>query len=165
MSLITPDFGLLVWMTLIFGIVFFVLAKWGFPAITNMVEKRGERIEKSIAEAREAEEMLKGVAQREEALVQKALKEKAEALRQAAEREENLVRESRQKAEEESRAVMKDAADRIDAGKRKALEEVREEAAKIGIALAEKILREKLSSESAQNALLEQLVDEMTKDE
>ena len=55
MSLITPDFGLLVWMVLIFGIVFFVLAKWGFPLITGMVDKRSDRIEQSIAKAREAD--------------------------------------------------------------------------------------------------------------
>ena len=44
MSLITPDFGLLVWMTLIFGIVLFILAKFGFPVITSMVDKRSARI-------------------------------------------------------------------------------------------------------------------------
>ena len=58
MSLVTPDFGLLFWMTLIFAIVFFVLAKWGFPAITGMVDKRSERINESIEKAREAEKML-----------------------------------------------------------------------------------------------------------
>ena len=45
MSLITPDFGLLFWMTLIFAIVFFILAKFGFPMITGMVKKRSESIE------------------------------------------------------------------------------------------------------------------------
>ena len=62
MSLVTPDFGLLVWMTLIFAIVFFVLAKWGFPAITGMVDKRSERINESIEKAREAEKMLSEMA-------------------------------------------------------------------------------------------------------
>ena len=51
MSLITPDFGLLFWMTLIFAILFFVLAKFGFPAITGMVDKRSERINESIGKA------------------------------------------------------------------------------------------------------------------
>ena len=55
MSLITPDFGLLFWMTLIFGIVFFILAKFGFPVLTDMVRKRQERIEKSIEDARTIE--------------------------------------------------------------------------------------------------------------
>ena len=51
MSLITPDFGLLFWMTLIFGIVFFVLAKFGFPVILGMVNKRADRIETSLRQA------------------------------------------------------------------------------------------------------------------
>ena len=56
MSLITPDFGLLVWMTLIFGIVLFILAKFGFPVITSMVDKRSARIEESLRKAEEAQQ-------------------------------------------------------------------------------------------------------------
>ena len=44
MSLVTPDFGLLFWMVVIFGIVFFLLAKFGFPIITGMVEGRNAKI-------------------------------------------------------------------------------------------------------------------------
>ena len=58
MSLVTPDFGLIVWMTLIFGIVFLVLAKWGFPMITSSVRERAEKINASIKAAKEAEESL-----------------------------------------------------------------------------------------------------------
>ena len=81
MSLITPDFGLLVWMTLIFGIVFFVLAKWGFPMITDSVQKRADRINESIAKAREAEEKLRNLASEQEALVEKARRSKPLSLR------------------------------------------------------------------------------------
>ena len=44
MSLLMPDSGLIFWMLLSFGVVFFVLAKFGFPVITQMVEKRKEYI-------------------------------------------------------------------------------------------------------------------------
>ena len=40
MSLLLPDSGLLFWMLLSFGVVFVVLAKYGFPVITKMVEAR-----------------------------------------------------------------------------------------------------------------------------
>ena len=40
MSLLLPDSGLLFWMLLSFGVVFVVLAKYGFPVITKMVEER-----------------------------------------------------------------------------------------------------------------------------
>ena len=44
MSLLVPDSGLLFWMLLSFGIVFFVLAKYGFPVIVKMVNERKEYI-------------------------------------------------------------------------------------------------------------------------
>ena len=39
MSLLTPDSGLLFWMVIVFGIVFVILAKYGFPVITRMVDE------------------------------------------------------------------------------------------------------------------------------
>ena len=46
MSLLVPDSGLLFWMLLSFGIVFFVLAKYGFPVIVKMVNERKEYIDR-----------------------------------------------------------------------------------------------------------------------
>ena len=54
MELMLPDTGLLFWMTIIFGLVVFILAKFGFPLITGMVEKRNKRIEDSLEAARTA---------------------------------------------------------------------------------------------------------------
>ena len=38
MSLLLPDSGLLFWMLLSFGVVFVVLAKYGFPVTSDMKE-------------------------------------------------------------------------------------------------------------------------------
>ena len=54
MSLLVPDSGLLFWMVLSFGIVFFVLAKFGFPIITKMVDERKQYIDHSLIVAKEA---------------------------------------------------------------------------------------------------------------
>ena len=56
MSLLVPDSGLLFWMLLSFGIVFFVLAKYGFPVIIKMVNERKEYIDRSLVVAKEANE-------------------------------------------------------------------------------------------------------------
>ena len=55
-SLLTPDPGLLFWMLVAFAVVFFVLAKFGFPVITKMVEERKNYIDESLKKAREANE-------------------------------------------------------------------------------------------------------------
>ncbi|MDE5733138.1 MAG: ATP synthase F0 subunit B, partial [Bacteroidales bacterium] len=58
MNLMSPDGGLLFWMTVIFAIVFFILAKFGFPVITGTVERRTKRIDDALKAARKAEESL-----------------------------------------------------------------------------------------------------------
>ena len=57
-AILTPDLGLLFWMLLAFLVVFFVLAKFGFPAIINMVDERNKYIDESLLKAREAQERL-----------------------------------------------------------------------------------------------------------
>ena len=79
MSLLLPDSGLLFWMLLSFGVVFVVLAKYGFPVITKMVEERRAYIDKIIVEARKHAEAL---AQKElDDVKQQIQQEKEEAIR------------------------------------------------------------------------------------
>ena len=58
MSLLLPDSGLLFWMFVAFGIVFVILAKYGFPIIIRMVEDRKVYIDQSLEVAREANAQL-----------------------------------------------------------------------------------------------------------
>ena len=63
MGLLTPDPGLLIWMLITFGVVFFILAKYGFPVVIKMVDERKAYIDNSLKAAREANEQLANVKQ------------------------------------------------------------------------------------------------------
>ena len=162
MSLITPDFGLLVWMVLIFGIVFFVLAKWGFPLITGMVDKRSDRIEQSIAKAREAEKSLSELSYRQEQLIEETRKEQARILKEATEARDQLLAAAKEQARDEASQMIQQARTQIAAEKESALRDIRSEVASLSVEVAEKVLREKLSSEDAQLALIDRVVGEVT---
>ena len=54
MGLLQPESGLLFWMVISFGVVFVLLAKFGFPVITRMVEERRVYVEKSLEAAKQA---------------------------------------------------------------------------------------------------------------
>ncbi len=162
MSLITPDFGLLVWMTLIFGIVFFVLAKWGFPMITDSVQKRADRINESIAKAREAEEKLRNLASEQEALVEKARKEQAAILKEAASSRDAMIEQARVQARDEAAKILDQAKVQIAAEKESALRDVRKEVAVLSVAVAEKVLRKDLENDASRDELLGRLVDELS---
>ena len=69
-SILTPDLGLLFWMLLAFLVVFGVLAKFGFPAIINMVDERNKYIDESLRKAHEAQERLVDVGEEGEYILQ-----------------------------------------------------------------------------------------------
>ena len=83
MSLLLPDSGLLFWMFLSFGIVFVILAKYGFPVIIKMVEGRKTYIDQSLEVAREANAQLSKLKEEGDALVAAANKEQGRILREA----------------------------------------------------------------------------------
>ena len=72
-SILTPDLGLLFWMLLAFLVVFFVLAKYGFPAIIGMVEERKNYIDESLRKAHEASERLGNIQMEGESILQEAI--------------------------------------------------------------------------------------------
>lgn len=162
MSLITPDFGLLVWMTLIFGIVFFVLAKWGFPMITGSVEKRAARIGDSIKAAKEAEEKLRNLAEEQSRMIEETRQEQSRILKEAAASRDNFVEQAKVQAREEASRILDQARTQIAAEKESALRDVRKEVALLSVSVAEKVLKKSLSDADGQSALVDRLVDEVS---
>ena len=163
MSLITPDFGLLFWMTLIFGIVFFLLAKFGFPVITGMVDKRRERIEKSIAAAAEAEEKLASLSQEHARMVEQTRLEQGRILQEAAEARDRIVAQAKQQASDEASKILEKAKLEISAERESALKDIRKQVALLSVNVAEKIVRKDISTEAGQIDLIERLVEEASR--
>ena len=161
MSLITPDFGLLVWMTLIFGIVFFVLAKWGFPMITGSVEKRAERINDSIKAAKEAEEKLRNLAEEQSRMIEKTRQEQSRILKEAETSRDRIVEQAKVQAREEAARILEQAQTQIAAEKESALRDVRKDVAMVAVSVAERVLKKSLADSSEQASLVDRLMDEV----
>lgn len=162
MSLITPDFGLIVWMTLIFGIVFFVLAKWGFPMITGSVEKRAARINDSIKAAKEAEERLRNLAEEQSRMIEEARQEQSRILKEAAASRDSIVEQAKEQARDEAARILAQARTQIAAEKESALRDVRKEVALLSVGIAGKVLKKTLSDSGEQADLARRLVDEVS---
>ena len=160
MSLITPDFGLIFWMTVIFAIVLFILAKWGFPIITGMVQERNDRISESIRKAREAEERLSGLAEEQKRMIEESRAEQARIMREAAQARDTMLSQAREQAQTEAAGILENARQQIAAEKESALRDIRREVATLSVSVAEKVVRQGLSTGDAQMELLEKMVDE-----
>ena len=161
MSLLLPDSGLLFWMTIIFLIVFFILAKFGFPIITGMVEKRTGKINDALAAARQAEERLANLAQEQERLMDEAKGEHERILREAMAEREEMIARAREEASAEAGRIMDEAKARIQEEKEAALKDIRQQIAVISMAVAEKVIRKDLEEGAGQSDLVDKMMDEV----
>ncbi|MBQ6799882.1 MAG: F0F1 ATP synthase subunit B [Bacteroidaceae bacterium] len=163
MSLFTPDVGLIFWMLLSFGIVFFVLAKWGFPVITRMVDDRKRFIDQSLEAAREANAKLEGIKAEGEALLAQAREEQRLILKDATNTRDRIIEEAREKARTEGALMLEEARQQIQHEKEVAIRDIRRQTAELAVEVAEKIMRTNLASERQQMDLVERLLDEVEK--
>ena len=160
MSLLLPDAGLLFWMLLAFGVVFLVLYKFGFPVITSMIDARKQYIDDALKGAKEANEKIANIEQQCNGLLEEARQKQVEILREATVAREQIIKEAREKADTETEKIIAEAKLEIERLREEALNAVREEAVKVALAVAEKILRRELSGEERQQEYMEKLVDE-----
>lgn len=160
MSLLTPDLGLLFWMLLSFLIVFGALAKFGFPIITGMVDKRRAHIEESLSAADEARRKLEGIEEEAQKMMEDATRRSKEMLSGAVADSQRIVDAARQRAEADVAARMEAARNQIEIDKQKALGELRTTVALLSVDVAEKVLRQRLEEGSASGEYIDRLIDE-----
>lgn len=162
MSLITPDFGLFFWMAIVFIIVLAILWKWGFPSIVNMVNSRKEFIDDSLRKAHEANERLANIQKEGETMLQNARDKQAQILKDAAETRDEIVVKAQEKATNEGSRLLNEAKAEIEVEKQNAIRDIRTQVAEISVQVAEKIVREKLSSDESQMELINKLLNDIS---
>ena len=162
MSLITPDFGLLFWMTIVFLIVLGIVSKFGFKVIVKMVNDRKDYIDSSLQKAHEANKKLANIKVESDALLQEARERQAAILKEAAATRDAIVEKAQDKAHEESNRLLTEAKVEIENQRQAAVSDIRKQVATLSVQIAEKVLREKLGDEKTQMDLIERMLDEIS---
>ena len=150
-------------MLVAFIIVLIILSKFGFPAITNMVEQRKNFIDESLKNARAANEKLAGIQSESERVHREAREKKAEILKEAVATREEIVKEAKSKAETEGAKILEEAKAQIQVEKANALQDIRSQVADLSIQIAEKIVRQKIEKDNAQESFINGILDDVEK--
>ena len=161
MSLLLPDSGLLFWMFLSFGIVFVVLAKYGFPIIVKMVEGRKTYIDQSLEVAREANAQLSKLKEQGEALVVAANKEQGRILKEAMQERDKIIHEARKQAEAAAPKELDEVKKQIQIEKDEAIRDIRRQVAILSVDIAEKVIRKNLDDKREQMEMIDRMLDEV----
>ncbi|MCE2705055.1 MAG: F0F1 ATP synthase subunit B [Bacteroidota bacterium] len=159
MNLLTPGFGLLIWTLLAFLAVFFLLAKFAWPAIINGLREREQSITSSLETAKRVQAEMTQLKSENEALLAQAREERAQLLKEARETKDRIIAEAKEQAKTEANKIMVETQAAIQAQQMAALTEVKNQVGKLVIEVSEKVLRKELENKAAQEAHIKGLVD------
>ncbi|MEP1095018.1 MAG: F0F1 ATP synthase subunit B [Cyclobacteriaceae bacterium] len=160
MELVTPDIGLIIWQTIVFLIVFVVLALFVWKPIISSLKAREHQIEDSLRAADNAKEEMEQIKSDNEYLLQEARIERDQILKTAKDEAGKIVDNAKAETSDITQKMIKDAQEAIVGERRAAVNEIKELVASLSIDVAEKILREKLSGDKAQKDLVDKFIKE-----
>jgi ATP synthase, F0 subunit b len=161
MELFTPDFGLVFWMFVSFAILFFVLWKWGWPAIMKGVTDRADLIDKGVEYAQNAKEQLDHAREEADRQIAEARRQQADMLREADRMKSQIIDEARTAAQAEAKKVMDAAKVSIEQERKEAQLQFRNEVSSFALDIAQKVVKNQLKDQSAQQKLVGSLLDDM----
>jgi len=161
MDLLTPSFGLIIWTLLAFLIVFFILKKYAWPAITQGLKEREQGIADALSTAEKVKAEMAEMKSEHEALLAQAREERAQILKEARETKEKIINESKEAAKAEASKIMAESLAAIEAQKMAAVTDVKNQIGKMVVEVSEKILRRELNNKPDQEAHIKGLVNEV----
>ena len=159
MNLLTPGFGLLIWTLVAFLAVFFLLAKFAWPAIISGLRERENSIAESLESAKRVKAEMTQLKSDNEQLLAKAREERAQLLKEARDTKDRIINEAKEQAKTEAAKIIAESQAAIKAQQMAALTEVKNQVGKLVIEVSEKVLRKELADKQAQEAHIKSMVD------
>ncbi|MGB4774546.1 MAG: F0F1 ATP synthase subunit B [Daejeonella sp.] len=159
--LVTPDFGLFLWSTVAFLLLFFLLSKFAWKPIVKALDERERSIEDALAKAEMAKEEMAKLTSENEALLKQARIERDEILKEAKELKDQIVNEAKTAAQAEGAKMIEKARQEINNQKVAAMAEVKDQVAALSLEIAEKVLRKQFEDQNKQQTLVSDLLKEV----
>ncbi|HOY48485.1 MAG TPA: F0F1 ATP synthase subunit B [Flavobacteriales bacterium] len=161
MKLVTPDFGLVIWMTLTFLTVLFLLSKFAWKPILKMISEREKTIEDALLSAEKAKQEMARLTANNEALLREARSERDAMLKEARETKDQIINEARSRATVEAERLIAIARESINNEKMAAVTELKNQVAQLSLQVAEKLVKQQLSTDEKQKELANTLISEL----
>ncbi len=158
MDLITPDFGLFFWQTIVFLVLLLLMAKFAWKPILTSVRNREESINDALASAEKARKEMQNLKSDNEQLLKEARAERDAILKEARELKEKTIASATEEAKAKADKVVADAKKSIELEKQSAMAELKNQVAELSVEIAEKIVRKELSSKNEQHQMIEKML-------
>ncbi|HEU5146391.1 MAG TPA: F0F1 ATP synthase subunit B [Chryseosolibacter sp.] len=161
MQLLTPGIGLIIWQTIVFVLLFLLLAKLAWKPIINSLKDRERSIQDALDTAEKARLEMSQLKSDNEKLLSEAREERDRILREAREIAVKMREDAQADARKASDKIVEDARAAIQVEKQAALRDVKEQVATFSLEIAEKLMKKNLANDKAQKELVEAYVKDL----
>ena len=161
MGLVTPDFGLIFWMTLSFLIVLFLLKKFAWKPILKSLKDREDTITDALESAEKAKDEMARLKSDNQKILQEAKVERENMLKDAREVKDKIISDAKKEAGVEADKIISSAKTQIQNEKAAAINEIKEQVVTLSIDIAEKILKKNLATDNSQKEFAKTLLKDI----
>jgi F-type H+-transporting ATPase subunit b len=159
-SPITPATNELIWGSISFVVLFFLLWKFAYPGLKKGMDDRAERIRQSIDDAESAKTEAQTVLDEYKAQLADARNESARIIEESRQQADALKRDQQARLQTELADVRQRAHSEIEAAKAQALADLRSDVGEIAIGAAEVIVQHNLDRDT-QVQLIENYINQV----
>lgn len=163
MDKLVNDFsaGLFFWQLILFVLLLLLLRKYAWGPILNAVNDREEGIRNALAAAENAKKEMQNVTADSERLLKEARAERESMLKEAREIKDKIVADAKEQSKIEGDKMIKQAQAAIEGEKKAALADIKNQVATLSLDIAEKVIKEQLSSKDKQLKLVEDMLGDI----
>ena len=158
MNLITPEYGLIFWTGLSFLILLFILRKFAWKPILGAVNTREQSIMDALASAEAAKKEMENLTADNEKLLKEARIERDVMMKEARELKAKMIADAKEEAQVEADKMISNAQAAIESEKKAAIADIKSQVASLSIEIAEKVVKDELSSKDKQLKLVESML-------
>ena len=155
-----PHLGTIIWTTIIFGSVFFILKKFAWGPLLKALDDREQSIDKALKSATEAEKKLSTLKEEQQKIIALAKHEKERIVGEGVVQRDQIVASAKEKAQIEAHKIVEDARKKIIREREAALIDMKNQIATLSVEIATKVVKADMEDKKRH----EKLVDELIKD-
>jgi len=161
-SLLEINPGLIIWTSITFIALIFILKKFAWKPILAALDQREEAIRESLEKAEKAKEEAQKILEQNQSNLNKAEEESRKIIEQSRSFAEKLKEQMLSDTKQQSRKLLEDASAEIERKKDEVFNDLKNQIAEIAINAAEKILNENLNKET-QKKIVDKYIGEIAK--
>ena len=163
MELLSPSFGIFFWQLIAVVGAIFILKKFFFKIVFNILEKRETMIATSIENAKRIDEELKKIELIKKNSLEEIESKKTQTLKEVEDLKNKLIEEAKENAKNIENKLIDEAKKEIERQKQQFKDQYNAEIAKLAIIVSEKLLQKELSEDNKQNIFLNTIISETIK--